>query len=101
MADLYQIEIVPVPIVDQNKHANSYTHLQRERSYIVLISEIYVLIRQELRTCKKIGYEFYCKELLVVKHKSKYSSESAIYFDLGPDIIKENCIFASYSTWWW
>ena len=25
---LYQIEMVPVPIVDQNKQANSYTHLQ-------------------------------------------------------------------------
>ena len=25
---LYQIETVPVPIVDENKHANSYTYLQ-------------------------------------------------------------------------
>ena len=31
---LYQIEIVPDPIVDQNKHANSYTHLQIARPYI-------------------------------------------------------------------
>ena len=43
---------------------------------------------------KKIGYEFYCKELFVVKHKLKYSCESAIYFDLAPNIIKENCNFA-------
>ena len=43
--------------------------------------------------CKKIGYEFYCKELIVVKHKSKYSCESVIYFDLGSDIINENCDF--------
>ena len=32
----------------------------------------------------------------MVKHKSKNSCESAIYFDLGPDIIKENCSFAYY-----
>ena len=32
----------------------------------------------------------------MVKHKSKYSCKSAIYFDLGPDIIKENCKFAYY-----
>ena len=43
--------------------------------------------------CKRIGYEFYCEELFVVKHKSKYSCKSAIYFDLSPEIIKENCKF--------
>ena len=43
-----------------------------------------------------IGYEFYCKELFVVKYKSIYRCESVIYFDLGSDIIKENCKFAYY-----
>ena len=43
-----------------------------------------------------IGYNFYCKELSVVKHKSKYSYESVIYFGLGSEIIKENCNFAYY-----
>ena len=32
----------------------------------------------------------------MVKNKSKYSCESAVYFDLGPNIIKENCKFAYY-----
>ena len=94
---LYQIETLPVPIVDQNKQANSYTHLQTDKSYIVLDSETYISIRQqELRIDKKIGYEFYCEELFVVKHKSKYSCQSVIYFNLGLDIIKENCKFAFY-----
>ena len=30
------------------------------------------------------------------KHKSKYSCGSVIYFNLGSDIIKENCNFAYY-----
>ena len=30
----------------------------------------------------------------MVKHKSKYSCKSAIYFNLGPYIITENCNFA-------
>ena len=66
--DLQQkIEIVPVPIVDENKQVYSYTHLQINRPYIALNSEIYILTRQqELRTCKKIGYEFYCEELFMV-----------------------------------
>ena len=69
---LCQIETVPVPIIDQNKQAHSYTHLQIDKPYIALNSETYIKItQQELRTCKRIGYEFYCKELFVVKHKSK------------------------------
>ena len=60
-------------------------------------SETYISLRQqELRSCKKIGYEFYCKELFVVKHKSSYSCESAIYFNLTTDIIKNNCNFDFY-----
>ena len=79
---LYQIETVPAPIIDQNMQAHSYTHLQVDRLYIALNSETYITIKQqELRTCKRIGYEFYCEELFVVKHKSKYSCKSAIYFD--------------------
>ena len=46
--------------------------------------------------CKKISYEFYHKELFLVKHKSKYCCESVIYFNLGSDIIKENCNVAYY-----
>ena len=77
--------------------AQSYTHLQVDRPYIALNSETYIKMRQqELRICKRIGYEFYCKELFVVKHKSKYICESMIYFDLGSEIRKENCNFDFY-----
>ena len=85
---LYQIEIVPVPIIDLSKLSHSYTHLQRDRPYIALNSETSFLSdTRELRTCKNIGYEFYCEELFVIKHKSRYSHESAIYFNSGSEII--------------
>ena len=45
---------------------------------------------------QKIDYEFYCKELFAVKHKSSYSCESAIYFNLSTDIIRINCNFDFY-----
>ena len=94
---LYQLETVPFPIIYQNTQAQSYTHLQVNRPYIGLNSETYISIRQqELRTCKRIGYEFYCKEHFVVKHKSRYSSESVIYFNLDAETIKENCKFKFY-----
>ena len=89
---LYQQETVPVPVIDQNVRVHSYTHQQVAKPYIALNSEMYIsLWQQELRTCKRIGYEFYCEELFVVKHKTKYSCESAIYFSLGTATIKENC----------
>ena len=49
-----------------------------------------------MQSCKQIGYEFYCEELFIVKHKSSYSCESAIYFNLTTDIIKNNCDFDFY-----
>ena len=45
---------------------------------------------------QKIGNEFYCEELFIVKHKSSYSCESAIYFNLTADIIRSNCNFDFY-----
>ena len=94
---LYQIETVPVLIIDQNMQAHSYTHIQVDRPYTAVDSETYItIIQQELRTCKRIGYEFYCKELFVVKHKYKYNCKGAIYFDLDSEIIKENCQFDFY-----
>ena len=94
---LYQLETVPVLILDKNIEAQSYTYLRVNKPYLALNSETYISLRhQELRSCKKIGYEFYCDELFIVKHKSSFSCESAIYFNLTMDIIKNNCNFDFY-----
>ena len=47
VTDLYQVETVPVPIVDQNKQTNSFTHLKIDRPYIALNPETYISIRQQ------------------------------------------------------
>ena len=94
---LYQLETVPVLILDTNTEAQSYTHLHVNKPYIALNTETYItLTQQELRSCKKVGNEFYCKELFIVKHKSSYSCESAIYFNPTTDIIRKNCNFDFY-----
>ena len=94
---LYQIETIPVPILDLNEEANSYTWIKIDKPYIALDSNTYITIRtEELRTCKRIGYEYYCEELFVVKSKLYYSCASALYFQLSKQIIKENCIFEYY-----
>ena len=93
----YQLETVPAPVLDKNTNAQSYIHLQIRKPYIALNSETYISLRQqELRSCKRIGYDFYCEELFIVKHKSSYSCESAISFNLITDIIKNNCNFNFY-----
>ena len=94
---MYQFETVPIPILDKNYQAQSYTQLKINKPYIALNPDTYItLCIQELDTCKRIGYEYYCEELFVVKSKSWYSCASAIYFNLGLQIIKENCEFEFY-----
>ena len=74
--------------------ADSYTWIKIDKPYIALNPHTYISIRmEELRMCKKIGYEYYCEELFVVKGKSKYSCASALHFQLDKQTIKENCIF--------
>ena len=59
---LYQLETVPVPILDTNTDAQSYTHLHMNKPYIALNSETCIsLTQQELRSCKKIGDDFTAK----------------------------------------
>ena len=94
---LYQLETVPVPTVDENSKTQSCTELKLKKPYIALNSETYINIcNQELATCKQIGYEFYCEELLVVRHKTIHSCKSAIYFDLNMEIITQNCELLFY-----
>ena len=94
---LYQVETIPVLILDMNKRADSYTWIRMYKPYIALNPDTYISIcLEELRTCKRIGCEYYCEELFVVKSKSKYSCASALYFQLDKQMIKDNCIFDDY-----
>ena len=94
---MYQIETVPVPILDENEQAHSYTEHKIEKPYIPLNKEMYITLHtQELKMCQKIGYGYYCKELFVVKSKTRYICASVIYFNLESDVIKANCEFHCY-----
>ena len=77
---IYQIETVPVPFLDENEQVHSYTELKIEKPYIALNEETYIMLHaQECKMCKKIRYEYYCKELFVVKCKTRYSCASTIH----------------------
>ena len=62
---MYQIETVPVPTLDENKQAHSYTELKIEKLYITLNEETYITLHsQEVKMCKRIGYEYYCRRII-------------------------------------
>ena len=44
---IYQLEMVVVPIVDENTRAQSYTELKIKKPYITLNSETYINIQQQ------------------------------------------------------
>ena len=93
---LYQIETVPVPILDMGNKIQSYTQLKIEMSYIALNDETYIAIcPQELSNYKKISYEYFCEELLVVKSKHQFSCASTVFFNSNHGI-KQNCDFYYY-----
>ena len=35
--------------------------------------------------CKQIRHTYYCEELFLIKHKTKHSCESAIFYNLTAD----------------
>ena len=46
--------------------------------------------------CNSIRQKYYCEELFVIKHKSRHSCVSAIFYNLGPATITKNCKFDYY-----
>ena len=91
---LYEVETVPVPIVDKNVQANSYSQVRIEKRYIAAGTDYYIQLRiSELLMCKSIRHIYYCEELFVIKHKSRHSCVSAIFYNLGPATITSNCKF--------
>ena len=70
-------------VIDQNTEAQCYTHLQVYKPYIAL-TFWNLHLHQTGRTKnlqKNWLWILLCKELFVVKHKSRYSCESTIYFN--------------------
>ena len=46
--------------------------------------------------CKQIRHTYYCEELFLIKHKTKHSCESAIFYNLTADVVYSVCQFDYY-----
>ena len=94
---LYQIETVPVPIVDKNLEADSYSQAIMKKPYIATNADYYVQLEiEELFMCKQISHIYFCEELFLVKHKTKHSCESALFYELDSALVRQNCKFKYY-----
>ena len=94
---LYEVETVPVPTLDKDVKANSYSQVRIEKSHITARTDYYIQLRiSELLMCKSIRHIYYCEELFVIKHKSRHSCVSTIFYNLGPATITKNCKFDYY-----
>ena len=94
---LYQIETVPVPIVDKNLEADSYSQAIMNKPYIATNADYYVQLEiEELFMCKQISHIYFCEELFLVKHKTKHSCESALFYELDSALVRQNCKFKYY-----
>ena len=94
---LYEVETVPVTILDKNTKADSYSQVRIEKSYIAVGTDYYIQVRMsELLICKNIRHIYYCEELFVIKHESRHSCVSAIFYNLGTMTITQNCKFDYY-----
>ena len=66
---LYQIETVPVPIVDTNLEADSYSEALVNKPYIATNADYYIQLEmEELFMCKQIKQIYFCEEIFLVKH---------------------------------
>ena len=43
--------------------------------------------------CKQIRHTYYCEELFLIKHKTKHSCESAIFYHFTADVVYSVCQF--------
>ena len=91
---LYEIEMVKVPIPNQNEEADSYSEVKYSKPYLAINYDYYIQLRiQELHMCKQIRHTYYCEELFLIKHKSKHSCESTIFYNLTADVVYSVCQF--------
>ena len=61
---LYQIETVPVPILDTNEEANIYSQAVINKPYIATNNDYYIQLEiEELFMCKQIKHIYFCEEL--------------------------------------
>ena len=103
--DVFQLRSVPVPfhmnpeMIDETESEYAYTQLVPSTELLGMSSDTYInLKRGELERCYKVGIVHFCEHLMLMKHHSEHTCESAIYHHQGADLIKEKCNIRYFPT---
>ena len=101
---MYKIKIIPVPyhinekMIDSDESNYTYTEIIDTAEMIAMSDETYVDVKiDDLDQCIKISTVYFCERLMVIKHRSQHTCESAIYHNEKPEIVKEKCMIRYYT----
>ena len=100
---LYDIRTIPVPyhmndeLMDKDESEYTYTEVVPDTQMLAMSSDTYLgMDKVQLEQCMKVSVVYFCEQLLLIKHKSEHTCESAIYHDQSPDIILDKCNIKYY-----
>ena len=101
---MYKIKTIPVPyhinekMIDSDELNYTYTEIIDTAEMIAMSDETYVDVKiDDLDQCIKISTVYFCERLMLIKHRSQHTCESAIYHNEKPEIVKEKCMIRYYT----
>ena len=101
---MYKIKTIPVPyhinekMIDSTESNYTYTEIIDTAEMIAMSDETYVDVKiDDLDQCIKISTVYFCERLMLIKHRSQHTCESAIYHNEKPEIVKEKCMIRYYT----
>ena len=101
---MYKIKTIPVPyhinekMIDSTESNYTYTEIINTAEMIAMSDETYVDVKlDDLDQCIRISTVYFCERLMLIKHRSQHTCESAIYHNVAPEIVKEKCVIRYYT----
>ena len=100
---LYDIRTMPVPyhmnkkLIDEDESEYTYTEIVPSTEMLAMSSDTYLgLMKVQLEQCLKVSVVYFCEQLLLIKHKTEHTCESAIYHDEPYETVLDKCNIKYY-----
>jgi hypothetical protein len=101
---LYSVRTVPVPFhirhehdIDPTQNQNSYTWYKPTKEVLGMSDTNFISLNMDqLDTCVKHGNTYLCEGLMLMRQSDTHNCESAIFWDLPPEVVKQKCKFHYY-----
>ena len=95
---VYRVKTLPVPyhmngdMIDEHESKYAYTEVINTSEMIAMNKETYVALEPyQINQCVRLSTIYFCEKLLLIKHKSQHTCESAIYHDQPAEVVKAKC----------